>query len=274
MTSESGGRALSAVLTQRFQRLHQSPPAWASPFPPSCPLVGKDFEPGNGLFVYASAENFSWMTRQSVPERFKDARAWNRYRACYEELGVRSANFFPDVGIQPVTDGGLLAAALFISERLELPRANAPRVFLELASFSNWGKFTITPGTNGKILNRDYVDVESKLSESLPFVVTELATLQPAVVLLPSAIWKRPLLRGAMRGAAPFTKFVAIPQFNSTVVNCHLTSFNKRGLQLRRALKRSHLSEWMGQLKGFHEKKTQRVIRFLDKNFSCGLTCY
>ena len=38
------------------------------------------------------------------------------------DAGVHGSHggFFPDVGIQPVTDGGLFAAGLFVAERLGL----------------------------------------------------------------------------------------------------------------------------------------------------------
>ncbi len=88
--------------------------------------------PGRGLLAYASAENLSWLNRQSPPARFTGADAWNRYRVRYEAIGRKSDEFFPDVGIQPVTNGGLFAAGLFVSERLGLPTCARPRTFLEM----------------------------------------------------------------------------------------------------------------------------------------------
>lgn len=169
---------IDVELQARFQRLHESPPIWAWPFAPSCPLVGSDFKPGESLLVYASAENFTWMSRKEAPGRFKNDRAWNRYRECYEENGRVSGAFFPDVGIQPVTDGGLFAAALFVSERLGLPTADTPRAFLEHVAFTNWGKFTVKPDSIAPALNNDYAGVGGKLGASLAFAVTELAALQ------------------------------------------------------------------------------------------------
>ena len=75
--------------------------AW--PFKPSISLVGKNYEPEKGLLIYASAENLCWLNNTTVPERFKNENAWNRYRVEYEQSGRASTDFFPVVGIQPVT---------------------------------------------------------------------------------------------------------------------------------------------------------------------------
>jgi hypothetical protein len=176
--------------------------------------------------------------------------------------------FFPDVGIQPVTDGGLFAAALFVSELLDMPSAASPREFLETVAFTNWAKFTVSPVSTGRVLNRDYADVGSKLAASVPFVVTELAVLQPGVALVPKAIWQRPLLQAAMRGASPFTRFIPVPQFNATVVNCHLESFAPSAARLKRRFAGESLAEWMKNLYGFRENHAWRYLGCLEKIIS------
>jgi len=257
-------------LRSRFQRLHDSPPAWAWPVPPSCALVGRDFVPGESLLVYASAENFSWMARKDAPEWFKDDRVWTRYRACYNAVGRSAPTFFPNVGIQPVSDGGLFAAALFVSEQLGLLTAEAPREFLEHVAFTNWGKFTIKPGENAPTVNEDYAGADEKLSASLAFVVTELGVLQPKIALIPKAIWQRPILQMAMRGASPFTCFVPVPQFNATVVNCHLSDYAESSALLREKLSGAALANWMKSLVGFNEGNAWRYIAWLDSALNVG----
>lgn len=249
-------------LIDRFRHIVTAPPSWAWQYPPSCPLVGRAYTPGEGLLVYASAENFTWMTREETPARFKDERAWNRYRVCYEDQGRNSNTFYPDVGIQPVTNGGLFVAGLFVADRLGLRTADTPRAFLETAAFTNWGKYTVK-SQGGRQVNKDYAGVEEKLAESLTFVVAELTLLRPRIAMVPKTIWRRQRFQEAMRAASPSTRFVPIPQFNATVVNCHLKSFADQGRQL--SLKTGPvIAEWMKNLHGFNEDCAWRYLGYLD----------
>lgn len=109
---------LADALVRRFSNTFTQPPSWAWPFVPPIPFVGRNFQPGRGLLVYASAENLSWLYDQGVPSYFRGSDTWNRYRVQYESNGRRSQEFFPRVGVKPVTDGGLLVAALFVADRL------------------------------------------------------------------------------------------------------------------------------------------------------------
>lgn len=254
-------------LVARFQRLHTEQPRWAWPYAPSIPFVGDQYRPDDGLLVYASAENFTWMTKKdvAVPERFTGDGAWDRYRARYVETNGAGSGFFPDIGIQPVTDGGLVAAAWLVATKLGLPTADEPRAFTETAAFTNWAKFTVKSDGAGSAVNEDYADVQEKLGASLAFVVTELAVLRPKVVLVPKTIWQWPLFQAAMRGASPFTCFVPVPQFNATVVNCHLCDCDRQGQLLRRKLAGTPLATWMRNLDGFREDCAWRYLACLEK---------
>jgi hypothetical protein len=252
-------QSLVAELIERFKMLDQGSPPWAWPFHPSIPFVGQRFRPGRSILVYASAENFTWLNGKPTPKRFTTDAAWNRYRVRYEEAGRSSGDFFPDVGIQPATDGGLLAAALFVSERLGLPLAKRPRTFLEYMAVTNWAKFTIR--SRGQ--NRDYIDHYGKLTCSLPFVITELSVLQPAAVLIPRVVWRHPMLAAAMRGASPRTRFLPLPQFNATVVNCHLLRHNAAAHSLRRHHRGQSLDLWMSHLAWIRPEHAWRFIAVL-----------
>ena len=211
--------------------------------------------------VYASAENLAWMNRIPKPETERytsEGTASNRYRAAYEEEGRNSDTFFPSVGIQPVTDGGLLAAALFLAEKFKLSVRKTPRSFLETMAVSNWCKFTVKADRN-----QDYLNDASKLCASLGFVVAELAALRPAVVLLPRAIWEHPMLSAAMRGATPSTHFIPSPQFNTTVVNCHLAVFAREAQTLREMMSGQPLADWMNHLAGFNSSNAWRYLAAL-----------
>lgn len=143
---------MQKALIQRFKDTYTGPPAWAWQFNPPIPLIGKDYKPGEGLLIYASTENLAYLNKEGTPPRFGNEDAWNRYRVVYEQEGRDSKNFFPNIGIQPVTDGGLFAAGLFVAGQCGLPQHSEPRSFLETIAVTNWCKFIIKNKTN-----RDYV---------------------------------------------------------------------------------------------------------------------
>jgi len=238
-------------------------PKWAWNFRPSIPFVGEQYRPDKGLLIYASAENLTWMNRTNPPARYTSDAALNRYRAAYEEQGRNAASFFPCVGIQPVNDGGLLAAGLYLAERVGLPVRQQPRDFLETIAVSNWCKFTIQSERNV-----DYLHDTKKLVESLPFVVTELSALRPAFAVLPQTLWRNPVLCAAMRGASPATRFLSLPQFNTTVVNIHLAPYDADARNLRCRMAGTTLGEWTRHLVGFNESNSWRYFACLNALFA------
>lgn len=243
----------------RFRATFDDVPGWAWPFSPPVPLVGERYRPGRGLLIYASAENLSWLHDKPTPPRFTTDDAWNRYRVSYEQAGRDSGAFFPDVGIAPVNNGGLLAAGLFVAGRLGLPAPARPRAFLETVAVSNWCKFIVRSRTN-----RDYIADVPKLTCSPPYVVSELCVLRPAAVLIPQAVWRHPILRAAMRGASPWTTFLPVPQFNAQVVNIHLAKHDRAAQALRRRLAGTPLAEWMAHLRTLREQHAWRYLAMLD----------
>ena len=248
------------ILIQRFKVTFNGTPPWAWPFEPPIPLVGRNYRPGKRLLIYASAENLSWFNESTPPPRFSGNKAWNRYRVVYEQSGRYSEDFFPDVGIQPMTDGGLLVAGLFIAGKYGLPQRARPRSFLETIAVSNWCKFSIRSGTN-----RDYIRDVKKLTASLPFVVGELTVLRPVVVLIPKPVWAHPILQAAMRGASPQSQFLPVPQFNANVVNCHLGKYDRAARRLRKHLRGTPLVCWMEKLRRVNRDNAWRYIALLDK---------
>lgn len=227
---------------------------------PSIPFIGRNYRPGRGLLVYASAENLTWLNHNPTPERFTTEAFWNRYRVRYEKTGRNSGAFFPDVSIQPVTDGGLFAAALFVSKRLRLPTAAKPRTLLEKIAVSNWCKFTIKAD-----LNVDCISNLGKLAESLPFAVGELVELQSAIVLLPQQVWRKSVLRAVMHGASPCTRFMPVYQFNTTVVETRLGDYAKPARRLRKQEAGTPLAKWMANLNGFYKTNAWRYIAYLEE---------
>lgn len=249
------------LLIQRFKDTFNGTPKWAWPFKPSIPLVGKNYKPGKGLLICASAENLSWLNNAPALRRFQTEKAWNRYRVQYEESGRHSKDFFPDVGIQPMTDGGLFAAGLFVANKYKLQKRAKPRSFLETIAVTNWCKFSIKSASN-----RDYIANIKKLTASLPYVVGELALLQPGVVLIPKPLWVQPALQAAMRGASPRTQFLPVPQFNAMVVNFHLNKYKRSATVLKNKLKYTPLGHWMDELHRINKDNAWRYIAMLDKS--------
>jgi len=244
---------LANDLIQRFKATFTGVPEWAWPFKPSIPLVGENYTPGKGLLIYASAENLSWLNNETPPPFFTNEDVWNRYRVCYEENGRNSDDFFPNVGIQPVNDGGLFAAGLFTSQKMGLPTQETPRSFLETIVVSNWCKFSVQ-----STRNKDHISHTKKLADSLPYVIGELALLQPAVVLIPKPVWIHTIFQAAMRGASPRSKFLPVPQFNANVVNCHLSEYSHLVNQLQTEKANTSLALWMEKLERVNRDITWR----------------
>lgn len=251
----SNSNPLADELIRRFKQTYDGLPDWAWPFKPPVPLVGQRYRRGRGLLIYASAENLSWLTDTTPPPRFTSEDAWNRYRAVYEAEGRTSTTFFPTVGIAPVENGGLLSAGLFVAGRRQLATRVRPRTFLETIVVSNWCKVSIH-----SVTNRDYITDIKKLTWSLPYVVGELAVLQPAVVMVPAQIWRHDILRAAMRGASPWTDFLPVPQFNATVVNWHLRRHDTAARKLRHEVAGSALAKWMRHIAKVRESNAWRYL--------------
>ncbi len=248
-------------LIQTF-RQGEGPPPWAWPIPPSVPLVGERFEPGAALMVYASAENLTWMNSKrprSHPHHFEGESAWNRYRNQFEDATLNDGRYFPHVGIQPVSNGGLLCAAYHTSCQLGLPVDDDPRLFIEHISLTNWGKFTVHSERN-----EDYAGNPHRLERSLALVESELRLLQPGVVLLPQSIWRVRSLRSAMIAAAPKTRFVAAYQFNATVVHTRLGLHAESARELQKSRAGTPLAAWMARLNGLNRDHAWRYLVHLD----------
>ena len=268
--SSGSGRADPSVVSALIARFRQAlgdassrAPDWAWDFKPSIPFVGNEFVPGRGILVYASAENLNYVNSKAAPKRFRTEAAWNRYRARLDEFGRPADAFFPDVGIQPVSNGGLLAAALFVAGREGYRTTEDPWSFLERLAVSNWCKFSIRADAN-----KDYLGSKAKLAVSLPYVVSELAELRPSLAMIPKAILGHKALESKMKEASPETRFLPVPQFNSTVINCHLGNWEDRGREIAKQAAGQTLGQWMQRLDGVSKSNAWRYIAWLEERLS------
>jgi hypothetical protein len=269
---------LEAQLLPQFQGLFAraggQPPCWArrlddgSLIPPVLPLVGRRYTCERGLLVYASAENLSWMLKEASlgsprwASFVSPERAWTRYRDQYENpcLQDDSPESFPDVGIQPVSDGGLLCAALMLWTHLGYPQPDSPCSLLEQIAVTNWCKFVVDSP-----VNKDYAGSLKKLRESLPYVKAELGALKPRVVLLPKVIWRRQSIQEAMHEASPGTRFVGAWQFNARVVNTRLARLEEEGQELRERYSGSLLASWMQRIRRIPQGNAWRYVAHLER---------
>jgi hypothetical protein len=259
------GRPLIRELVHAYRRVYDGPPDWAWAFAPSIPFVGRNYTPTKGLLIYASAENLTWLNDTEPPERFNRPRVWDRYRAVYEEEGRLSGSFFPEVGIAPISNGGLLTSGLYVSQRLLTGTGETPRIFVEEIAFSNWAKFSVKRGGNGYkgTRNMDYISDPTKTKYSLAFVLAELSVLKPAVVLLPQTVW--PVYQAAMRGVSPHSQFLAMPQCNATVLNCHLSELDSMGVDLCQQLIGSQIEKWVKHVSSIKPCYLWRYMALLEK---------
>jgi hypothetical protein len=249
-------------------RAQNSPPPRFMPFPASIPLVGERFVPGRSLMVYASAENLTWMTSgrpRSHTDHFEGERAYDRYRNQFLDPSLNSERFFPHVGIQPVSNGGLLCGAYHASLNVGLPVDEDPRRFVEHLALTNWGKFTLCSRTN-----KDYAGDRKMLEVSLPLVEVELARLRPGLVLLPHKIWNIRKLREAMQIVAPATRFVPVAQCHATVVNTHLRGLADRAEALHKSQSGRTLDRWMSRLAGMNREHAWRYLVHLEDALRAG----
>jgi hypothetical protein len=136
-----------------------------------------------------------------------------------------------------------------------LPTRATPRPFLEKIAVSNWCKFSVK--STG---NKDHIYDTKKLTDSLPYVIGELALLRPAVVLIPKPVWVHTIFQAAMRGASPQSKFFPIYQFNANVVNCHLKEYDHSAIELKSKLANTPLVLWMENLKRINRDNAWRYL--------------
>jgi hypothetical protein len=237
-------------------------------FSASIPLVGERYVPGRSLMVYASAENLTWMTSgrpRSHRDHFEGERAYDRYRNQFLDPCLNADRFFPHVGIQPVSNGGLLCAAYHASLNVGLPVEEDPRRFVEHLALTNWGKFTLRSRTN-----KDYAGDMKELEVSLPLIEVELALLRPGLVLLPRKIWDFRKLRETMQIVAPATRFVPVAQFNAMVVNTHLRRLADRAAALQKLHSGGTLAQWMSRLAGMNREHAWRYLVHLEDALRTG----
>lgn len=143
------------------------------------PFVGKNYfyQPVKVL-MYASAENLSKYDGYLDDDEV----AVNRHRLFFERSVKENNTYFPNVHIEPISNGSLALCALHILSRISDVRDISPSDFLETIAFGNYAKYTICP--ENKKYNVDYAGNYDYLSYSQPYVAVDLEVLKPDYIIM------------------------------------------------------------------------------------------
>jgi hypothetical protein len=218
---------------------------------PSIPFVGKHFKQTR-ILLYASAEN---LTKNDGSLDLGEKKAsecehvLNRHRAYFEKPAV----LFPNVHIQPLTDGGLVNVIGYVAMKL-CPdfHFRTPRELLEGVAFANFGKFTIENGSKKK--NADYANDYVKLSASCDYIQADLEILAPEILIMPKAIYGHKRIKECIGALLPNVKVIPIFQISHYNINRkdRIKKFSKK-----EGSKLPVLNDWHGEFGGILKGKTR-----------------
>ena len=148
------------------------------------PFVGKEYaSQKTRILVYASAENLSRYNGYLDDDGF----AINRHRRYFDASAPD--RFFPNVHIQPFSNGYLPIIAFYVYLKYQDAARLTPAAFSERIAFANYGKYTIQPDA-GENRNQDYAGSRRKLGQSHEYVRQDLGILRPDVIIMPASIYK------------------------------------------------------------------------------------
>lgn len=259
MTSPRPTSCLEAELLKKYRELGHAPPAWAYPLAPTIPFVGTNYGRWGGILVYASAENLSNYERspETVPPFLQDERRFNRHRGALEAQSCQA--FFPNVHMAPFNNGSLLVAIAYVAWRRFNAEFEVPSDLLESIAAANLCKFSIRVGESGK--NRDYLG-QPRMSNSIPYLQADLATLRPKLVLVPHAALRDITIAEVFGHGS--CEILPIYQFNAGVVNRVLRKHDNAAKQLQSSLAGTHLARWVDKLTGYSPGYAYRYLFQLE----------
>lgn len=185
------------------------------------PFVGKDYVKQNTkILLYASAENLSDYNSNGKNYLDCDDYAINRHRNFFDSSTANSDVFFPNVHIQPINDGCLAIAALYVYQKFQSVDNISPADFLERIAFANYCKYTIQSATN-----QDYAYNGEYLKESHAYITQDLKILKPDYIIMPKTIYwaDRKFIDSIKRTA----KIIPIYQINARNINLRIKNWPK-----------------------------------------------
>jgi len=161
------------------------------------PFVGRQYAKEKvRLLLYASAENLSDYNSKGKNYLDCDDYAVNRHRNSFDLSVTNPDVFFPDVHIQPISDGCLAIAALYVYMRFQAVDRISPADFLEHIAFANYCKYSIQPGlareegrNRKQARNQDHAGNADYLKESHDYIKQDFEILQPDIIIIPKTIY-------------------------------------------------------------------------------------
>lgn len=190
------------------------------------PFVGKYYgQQKPKILLYASAENLSDYNSSGKTYLDCDDYAINRHRNFFDSSAANPDVFFPNVHIQPINDGCLAIAALYVYQKFQGVDNISPNIspadFLERIAFANYCKYTIQSATN-----QDYAHNGEYLKESHAYITQDLAILKPDYIIMPKTIyWADQKFIDGLKGTA---KIIPIYQINARNINLRIKNWPKR----------------------------------------------
>jgi hypothetical protein len=189
------------------------------------PFIGKEYlHQKTKILLYASAENLSKYHLNNNPYLDDDEFAINRHRSFFYDSVLKSSLFYPNVHIQPITDGGLALVAYYIFCKLNGYQELLPAEFLEKICFANYCKYTISGiySSTGK-QNLDYASNLKFLEHSHKYVEADISILSPDYIVIPKTIYESDrTFIDSIKGNA---QVIPIYQINSKNINMRIKAY-------------------------------------------------
>lgn len=193
------------------------------------PFVGKSYHrEKTKILLYASAENLSDYSSKRLTYLDCDDDAVNRHRNSFNSSVVKPDVFFPDVHIQPITDGGLAIAAFYLYLKFQSTSRILPAEFLEKIALANFCKYTIQSAP-GKNQNQDYAGDPEYLAESHAYVETDLRILKPDYIIMPKTIYGAD--RDFIDSVKENAKIIPIYQINARNINLRIKNYPRKSVR-------------------------------------------
>ncbi len=230
------------------------------------PFIGNEYESQNTkILLYASAENLSTYQYRDDGYLDDDCFAINRHRFYFDHSVSNNNRFYPNVHIQPITDGGLALTALYIYSKFQGVDCFTPAEFLEKICFANYCKYSIQINKNQRFArNIDYAGDLEYLSYSHKYIESEIKLLQPDIIIIPKTIYNTDrTFIDSIKGAA---KIIPIYQINSKNINIRIKKYPPMNTKVLTPVLLDwwqHLSE--GVIKGKTQENFLSVFTYLDE---------
>ena len=122
--------------------------------------------------------------------------------------------------IQPISDGCLTIAALYVYSKFQKVSEISPAEFLERIAFANYCKYSIQAEQN-----QDYANNPDYLAESHRYIAGDIEILKPHYIVMPKTIyWTDRTFIDSIRGSA---KIIPIYQINARNINLRIKKYSK-----------------------------------------------